>query len=295
MKKGSSTFDIGPSTMPAKIIVNADDLGLCPSVNAAIFEVFRAGNLGSATLMVNMPGTADAVEGAKVHSALAIGLHFCITEGKAVAGPSSLTDPQGRFMSRSELVKALLRRRVHARDVQHELAAQLARMKEFGIMPTHVDSHQHVHMLPTVLSGMLPVLEPAGLAMRLVDPPAATVRGSWSRPSKAMKQWLNKRLALQARGRTGLRTNDLLVSVHDLDHGGPYDATTYAGLLQGIPDDTVVEVMVHPYILGEDVLALYAETMEAKRPFLQRCVSEYEALRGAPVFKDSLQVDYGRI
>ena len=62
--------------MARRLIINADDLGLSPSVNTAIFDVFRAGNLTSATLMVDMPGAQDAVERLKDHPGLAVGLHF---------------------------------------------------------------------------------------------------------------------------------------------------------------------------------------------------------------------------
>ncbi|HEY0977725.1 MAG TPA: ChbG/HpnK family deacetylase [Flavobacteriales bacterium] len=271
--------------MPRRIIINADDLGLSPSVNTAIFDVFRAGNLTSATLMVNMPGTTDAVARLKDHPGLAIGLHFCITEGRALTGPSSLTDATGLFRTRSELARMALRGKVHAADVQREFSAQLDRLRSFGISPTHTDSHQHVHMMPAVLNGMLPALKGTDLALRLVDPPASAVRGSLGRPPKALKQWLNRRFARQARRRTTQRTNDALVSIHDLDHAGPYDASTYRGLLKAVPEDALVEVMVHPYILGADVLDLYAVDPEAKRPFLQRCLAEYEALRGNPVFE----------
>lgn len=275
--------------------MNADDLGLSPSVNTAIFDVFRAGNLSSATLMVNMPGSQDAAARAPNHPGLGIGLHFCLTEGHAVAGPSSLTGPDGVFMDRTTLTKRVFQGRVSARDVQHELEAQLDRMRALGVTPTHVDSHQHVHMVPRVFEAMVPVLRAAGVAVRLVDPPRGAVRASLGRPKKAIKQWMNQRFAAVDRARFSGRTNDVLVSIHDLDSAGPYDAGTYAGLLAATRPTDVVEVMVHPYILGEDVLALYADVMDAKRPFLERCAAEYAALAGAPLFGDARLIDFGAL
>lgn len=270
--------------MPQRIIINADDLGLTPSVNQAIFEVFRAGNLSSATLMVNMPGTADAIEGIKEHPGLGVGLHFCLTEGSALAGPSSLTDAHGAFMSRPELARAALRGRVRAADVVRELEAQWERMTTLGVTPTHVDSHQHVHMLPPVLDAMLPVLAERGTPVRVVDPPGGALRASLGRPRKALKQWLNKRLASRARARITTPTANALVSIHDLDRSGPYPADTYRSLVGWAPSDAVVELMVHPYILGKDVLDLYRHELGQKQAFLDRCRAEYEALRGEPVF-----------
>lgn len=281
--------------MARRLIINADDLGLSPSVNTAIFDVFRAGNLTSATLMVDMPGAQDAVDRLKDHPGLAVGLHFCITEGRSAVGPSSLTDATGSFLSRSAIAKASLHGRIDPRDVQRELEAQLMRMRNFGLVPTHADSHQHVHMLPVVMDAMLPVIEREGLALRIVQPPGGAVGAALARPRKALKQWLNGRLARRARRHVRVRTNDLLVSIHDLDHGGPYDASTYGGLLAATPENAVVEVMVHPYILGGDVLAMYADQLATKRPFLDRCVAEHRALTGAPLFGDAQLMDYARI
>lgn len=274
------------------LIVNADDLGLSPSVNTAIFDVFRAGNLSSATLMVNMPGTTDAVERAREHPGLGIGLHFCLTEGRAVAGPSSLTRPDGAFMDRTTLTKRTLRGDVAASDVRRELEAQLDRMHGLGVRATHVDGHQHVHMLPRLFQAMVPVLRDKGLPVRMVDPPRGALRASWGRPKKAIKQWMNRRFAAADRARFQGRTNDKLVSIHDLDHAGPYDASTYAGLLAATREQEVVEVMVHPYILGADVWALYAGEEEAKRPFLQRCAAEHAALSQGPIFGDAALIHF---
>ncbi|MCB9170911.1 MAG: ChbG/HpnK family deacetylase [Flavobacteriales bacterium] len=281
--------------MPRRIIVNADDLGLSPSVNTAIFEVFRAGNLSSATFMVNMPGAQDAADRLRELPGLAVGLHFCITEGRSSVGASSLTDPSGNFLPRPRLTKAVLRGRIDERDVQRELEAQLDALRSFGIAPTHIDSHQHVHMLPPLMDAVRPMVEREGLAMRLVQPPPGAVRAAWGRPPKALKQWLNGRFSRHARRRGVSRANDLLVSIHDLDGPGPYDATTYADLLKTTPGTALVEVMVHPYLLGRDVLDLYGPVMTAKRPFLDRCAAEFAALSGAPVFGDAQLVNYAMV
>ncbi|MCB0792718.1 MAG: ChbG/HpnK family deacetylase [Flavobacteriales bacterium] len=268
-----------------RVIVNADDLGLCPSVNTAIYTAFRAGNLSSATLMVNMPGTADAAARSSEAPGLAIGLHFCLTEGASLTGPSSLTDAEGNFRDRSTLVRRVAQGRIDAGDVHLELEAQLARMRGFGIRPSHVDSHQHVHMVPPIFAAMLQVLHREDLPVRIVDPPEGAVARAISRPRKAIKQWMNARFARIDRARFRGRSNDVLVSVHDLGSPGPYDRSTYRELITATLPDQVVELMVHPYIMGEDVRDLYAAVWDSKGPFIDRCLAEYEVLSGPPVFE----------
>ena len=284
----------GPSPSARRIIVNADDLGLCASVNTAIFEVFRAGNLNSATLMVNMPGAKDAVDRLQQHPGLAVGLHFCITEGEALTGPSLLTDADGRFLDRATIAKRTLRGN-GATDLRKEFEAQLEGARQMGVNPSHCDSHQHVMMLPAVFDAVLPVLHRDRLPVRLVDPPRGSVTTALNRPRKAMKQWLNQRFAARNRTRSHVPMNDSLVSVHDLDSVGPYDGATYARLLERAPVSDVVEVMVHPYLLGADVTGLYGDRLAAKMPFLQRCEAEYHALRGSPVFSEASMINYAQL
>ena len=110
-----------------------------------------------------------------------------------------------------------------------------------------------------------------------------------------MKQWLNGTFAARNRSTFKGRTNDVLVSVHDLSSAGPYDARTYMDLLAPVRTEQVVELMVHPYILGADVTGLYANDLEAKRPFMQRCVAEHQALSGAPLFAGYELIDFARL
>jgi len=277
-----------------RIIVNADDLGLCASVNTAIFKVFRAGNLGSATLMVNMPGTDDAVRRLRDHSGLAVGLHFCITEGAALSGASSLTGETGGFLDRLSLTARALRGRVKAADVRREFEAQLNRAEELGVRITHTDSHQHTMMLPVVMDAIAPVAIERELSVRLVDPPVRTIFRAWRRPKKLLKQLLNKRLSFRHRERHRLRTNDALVSIHDLDSAGPYVPDTYRSLLEDARGKGVTEVMGHPYILGDDLRGLYAGHWADKLGFIQRCVAETDALNGVRVFEGSRMTRYAK-
>ena len=66
---------ISPSHSSRRLIVNADDFGLSPSVNEAVVRAHRDGILTSASLMVNAPGFAEAVELARANPRLGVGLH----------------------------------------------------------------------------------------------------------------------------------------------------------------------------------------------------------------------------
>ena len=62
--------------MTARMIINADDFGLCEGVNKAVFEAHTRGVLTSATIMANMPAVDEAIAIAKKTPSLGVGVHL---------------------------------------------------------------------------------------------------------------------------------------------------------------------------------------------------------------------------
>ena len=124
-----------------RLIVNADDFGLARSVSTGIIDAYQAGQLSSTTLMVNMPGTEEAVDLAERHPGLGVGLHFNLTEGRPLTDARSLVDADGEFLLRGELIRRAARGRLRPDEITRELTAQLDRFVSLGLSPTHLDSH----------------------------------------------------------------------------------------------------------------------------------------------------------
>ena len=259
--------------MPKKVIINADDFGLTDSVNEAIIDVFKAGRLTSATLMVNMPGTPGAVRLSLANPELAVGLHFCLTEGTALSGPSSITDGDGQFFSRRALLIRILQRRARPVDIATEFRAQLEQFDNSGIPLSHVDSHEHIHMALAVFRAILPVLRERRVPLRVVDP--FTRRST--RPLKVAKHYLLMRSARRIRGAYSVTPNTHLVSIHDLS-GSQISGASYHDLLSQGSNQEVVELMVHPYKPADDLKSLYGTEYPTRRPFLEKCFAEYRVL-----------------
>jgi predicted glycoside hydrolase/deacetylase ChbG (UPF0249 family) len=130
-----------------KIIVNADDFGMSPEVNRAIVEAFEENLISSATLMANMPGFEEACELAHRHGlAGKIGVHLNLTSGHPLSMPIRhslrLCDEKGEFRKRETRLRMSGLERI---AVEEEMAAQVKLCLDRGILPTHLDSHHHVH------------------------------------------------------------------------------------------------------------------------------------------------------
>lgn len=146
-----------------QIILNADDFGRHACINAAVREAAGRGLLRSASLMAGEPAFDDAVAIAKAHPQLGVGIHFTLVDGRPVSRPEdipSLVGPDGRFRpDHSAFVKDYLCGRIHRSDIRRELTAQAGKIVLAGLHPDHVDSHQHIHMLPGIFSIALDVAE----------------------------------------------------------------------------------------------------------------------------------------
>src|SRR5579859_7903685 len=139
-------------TQPAILIVNADDFGLTEGTNRAVGEAFQHGIVTSASLLANGYAFDEAVEMAKGLPGLGIGVHLTLTEGPAVAPEvSELLGVDGLLpLSNQPFVRAALRGRLPRKAIRREFAAQVSKIVQAGITPTHVDGHKYVHLLPGI-------------------------------------------------------------------------------------------------------------------------------------------------
>ncbi len=269
--------------------MNADDFGLCGDVTRGILDAHANGQVSSTTLMVNAPGTDEAVEAAHRHPALGVGLHFNLTEGRPLTEVPSLVDGSGRFLLRGDLVRRCLRRSVDPADITREFSAQLARIHDLGIVPTHVDSHQHVHMVPWILRGMVPVLAGEVSRLRVAHPPRRP-RGSIPALGAVARNATMSLAARRLRRQFDGRTNDRLVSLHLLSTDREWTRSGYAEVVDRTAPSDLVEVMVHPFAPGPDLEAMYRDDpiREVRLAFARQCWREHELLvgDGDPPFGD---------
>jgi hopanoid biosynthesis associated protein HpnK len=141
-----------------ELIVNGDDFGLTRGVNDGIVRAYRQGILTSATLMANGAAFDDAVEKSRDNPGLGVGVHLCLVGGRAVAPREqipALADengdlPKNLFALFTRLSGGL----IPPRQIEIELRAQIARVLEAGIRPSHLDTHKHTHTHPRVMEAL---------------------------------------------------------------------------------------------------------------------------------------------
>lgn len=151
--------------MQRLLIVNADDFGLCKGVNYGIIEAARQGIVTSTTAMMNAPEVEHAAQLSAHSPQLAVGLHFVLSFGCPLTDmPSLARDGKlGKWVW-----EVAEQGKLNAQDVERELACQYQRFLDvFGRMPTHIDSHHHVHMIPQVYAVVAKFANEKGLPVRI--------------------------------------------------------------------------------------------------------------------------------
>lgn len=232
-----------------RLIVNADDFGLVPDVSDAIVDTYLAGSVTSTTLMVNTPGTEHAARLAHSNPGLAVGLHFNLTVGRPLSSRdevTSLVEESGDFYDRNILGRKVMCRRVLQSDIEKELYSQLARFRELGLSPTHIDSHQHVHAFPIIFDVVARACSDLNIPIRM----PWLLKLADARPSfgRRLRQIVLGRMLHrnQERWSTQLRWNQGLGSLFDLGafHMPPV-VQDYGRILQQV-SESPFELMVHP-------------------------------------------------
>lgn len=154
------------------LIINADDIGIARSVNAAVISAFERRLVVSGSAMVPCESFPEFASWARMHPNLDLGIHLTFTSlpsdrwrpilpAKQV---QSLVDADGFFPVRWPLERVVVPDEIHA-----EIHAQVAHARELGIEPTHLDAHQHVLQLrgPEVFGALVRAARETRLPFRL--------------------------------------------------------------------------------------------------------------------------------
>jgi predicted glycoside hydrolase/deacetylase ChbG (UPF0249 family) len=156
------------------LTVTADDFGLHPDINRGILECAREGVLGAVSVTVNgsAPDWPTAHEMRK--TGIRIGIHL------SFVGEPWLTDGRRIADWRLFALSLLAGGRGFRRAVDLEARAQLKLMADRGIVPDHLDSHQHVHVLPGIWPSVRDLALEKGISrvrIPLAPPGARSCRG----------------------------------------------------------------------------------------------------------------------
>jgi hypothetical protein len=222
------------------LIIHADDFGETVEITAGICLAIEAGVVTSTSVMVNMPGTAEALRRApQLARQASFGIHLNLCEGSPLTNGASLMDENGRLLRKRALAARALTGRLCLAELEAEVAAQIGVLRDAGVRVSHLDGHKHLHQLPIVCAAVANVLPKFGIERVRI-----TRLASWRRLRGAttLAREIAARHAARVFARAHLRSPVCTVDLRDIvagDRLGSFAAARPGGPLP-------VEICCHP-------------------------------------------------
>lgn len=209
------------------LIVTADDVGLHPGMTEGAIRAHREGIVTACSVVANGAAFDDAVARLRDVPTLEVGVHLTLVEERAL---TSIRFPK-KYTS---FVPLYLAGVISIGAIERELRAQIERVLGAGLRVTHLNGHQHLHLLPRIFGVVRRLAGEYSIPyVRVVDD-----HGGVARP-------LSMRVlsALGRRARTTGLTNDRTIGVAVAGH--LHDVVPLLDHVEG-----VTELVTHP---GVDV------------------------------------------
>ena len=240
-----------------RLIVNADDFGLHAAVNRGILTAHTEGIVSSTSLMAGGAAFDDAVRIAKQCPQLGVGVHLTLVGASPllpVAEVSSLLEEAGDFYGSYPLfIKRFLRGKIRLAEVKRELAAQIDRVRMAGIQPSHLDSHQHLHVLPGIGGLVLDLARRFSIrAIRIPAEPVAFIGATPATVGRLAGRGgltMLANLFRQQAAAAGIRTSD---HFYGMLAGGQLTEPAILAILRRLPPGDS-ELMTHPGFADESL------------------------------------------
>jgi predicted glycoside hydrolase/deacetylase ChbG (UPF0249 family) len=229
------------------VIITADDFGIDARVNEAVVRAFTDGLITHASLLVNLPGFDEACSLSKqLGFGSRIGVHLNLTEGVPLTAGMRRTSfcidghfaPSHRFRRYTPLTSA------DRSAVEDEVRAQIAAARAGGFDVAHLDSHNDVHLEPTIAGIVLAIAKECSI------PRVRPARTCGARQGTI--RWLQFRCYNAWLKRRGLR---------HVRHFGTIDDVLWLTEREGFGPEASAEIMTHPR-LGADGTVLDAPSMK---------------------------------
>ncbi|HEX6083649.1 MAG TPA: ChbG/HpnK family deacetylase [Thermoanaerobaculia bacterium] len=158
--------------MPRRLlIVTADDVGLHRGMTEGAIRAHREGIVTACSVVASGAAFDDAVARLRDVPSLEVGVHLALVEERSLTG---LRMP-GKYTS---FVPLYVLRAISLAAIERELRAQIERVLASGLRVTHLNGHQHLHLLPRIFNVVAKLAREYGIGyVRIVDDHGGSARG----------------------------------------------------------------------------------------------------------------------
>lgn len=248
-------------------------------------EAHERGIVTSTTLMAQGAAFDQAVRAAQSATGLSVGCHVLLVDASPLLNPSQVSslicrrnvDGGQRFCEGfGSLARRALLGRLVPQEIEAEVTAQIAKLRNAGIRVSHVDTHKHTHMLPQVLAPILRAAAASGV--RRIRNPFEFVRlsllaqraGMWKRFAQVKLLGGLGRKFHEAVRRAGMLTPD---GTFGIVSTGGLDERLLKFMIQHLAEGTW-ELVCHPGYNDAELQTVRTRLRESRERELQLLGSE---------------------
>jgi len=209
------------------LIINADDLGISPEVNRGIFIAHEKGVVTDSSLLIKGFYAQQAMEMIKKTPSFQVGLHVDLDPLLGWESPGIERLPRQKLLE-------MMNEPDFAGRVKKEINNQMTAFLKEGLIPSHIDTHHHVHGFPQIFEHLIEAMDRHGIKAIRFSKKGYSLLGREDIPiTPAHTQWMEDTL----------RKKKILHPHHLIDPIVSFS-------LKEIPAG-VSELMVHPSMGGD--------------------------------------------
>jgi predicted glycoside hydrolase/deacetylase ChbG (UPF0249 family) len=209
------------------LIINADDLGISPEVNRGIFIAYEKGVITDASLLIKGPYAQQALKMIKKNPSFQVGIHIDLDPLLGWKSPGIERLPRQKLLE-------MMNEPDFLKKIKHEADKQMTDFLDAGLIPSHIDTHHHVHGFPQIFELLVEAMDSHGMKAIRFNKKGYALLGREDIPITAEKaQWMED----------ALRKREIRHPHYFFDPISPFS-------LKEIPAG-VSELMVHPSMGGD--------------------------------------------
>jgi predicted glycoside hydrolase/deacetylase ChbG (UPF0249 family) len=237
-----------------RLVVTADDVGLHPDMTAGAMRAHDQGIVTAVSMCAPGRDLENAAREVLARPELDAGIHLVLVGERPSSPPDRVASLVGRDGKLLPGFRAFgwryLRGAIDPDEVELELRAQIETVLGHGVRPLHLNSHQHLHVLPRIFAIAARLAVEYGIPwIRLpLDPhlPALAPRGMELRTLGALSRRARRRVVAP------LRALEESAGLFDAGH---LTAERLLAIIARAEDST--ELVCHPGLDGSALAAAY--------------------------------------
>lgn len=242
-----------------KVIINADDFGLTKGVNKAIIECYKKRIVTSASIMANGREFEDAVELFKENDGLDLGIHLSlIGEAPILARAEipSLMNREGFLVENYfKFIKKYIAGEIDRNQIELELRAQIEKCLNVNLKLSHINSHQHLHIIPGILDTVTRLARYYGIPV--IRNPYGYIAFRDFTSLRVYPQLVLNALSLISKARLKKKRIKRTPYLAGFIHSGRLNREILDNYIAFLPDG-VTEICCHPGIMDDNLRKYYS-------------------------------------